>query len=334
MSYKSFDLALDVASIVSSINEVVSVSSSIFANDMDVKFFRNVASSSAGPGNDLGGYFETVYDSSPTSSLSTAIMDMTYGYATGSAYNLGVTTSSSQNEKIKIYRQMASVLLGDADSLFTVNSQNQSECFFIMIKRAIMKDEIKKGTVTIITEGSASSDDGAASSFKQTVGGDYAPLKLNGTGSEFGQVWYQAGVIVLPSRLAFPNHTSPSYGLFWSGSVSLPGVQMSGNINGCVDGLRQNVTNIGFHNQTNLYSTVYFCRATNQEFNYSSNPTFVDDNQRIRVTSGSNILQTRTYITTVGLYDANDNLLAAAKVNKPITKSPDTEAVFRVRLDY
>jgi hypothetical protein len=45
-------------------------------------------------------------------------------------------------------------------------------------------------------------------------------------------------------------------------------------------------------------------------------------------------LQTRTYITTIGLYDANDNLLAAAKVNKPITKSPDNEAIFRIRLDY
>jgi hypothetical protein len=91
---------------------------------------------------------------------------------------------------------------------------------------------------------------------------------------------------------------------------------------------------VNLHNQTNLHSTVYFCRALNQEFNYSSNPTFVDDDKRIRVTSGSNILQTRTYVTTIGLYDANDNLLAVGKLNKPIVKSPDTESVFRLRLDY
>jgi hypothetical protein len=110
--------------------------------------------------------------------------------------------------------------------------------------------------------------------------------------------------------------------------------QYSSSINQLVDGVRRKTEKVAMHNQTNLFSTVYFCRAENTEFNYSSNPTFVDDNQRIRVTSGSNILQTRTYITTLGLYDANDNLLAVGKVNKPITKSPDNESVFRLRLDY
>lgn len=337
MSFKTFDLANDVASIVSSINEVVSISSSIYADNQKIKFYRNVASASAGPEYDLGGYWQGVYDSSPTSSLSTALLDLTYGYATGSAMNLPATTSASQNEKIKMYRHFASVLLGDADSLFTINNQSASECFFIMLKRGMQKDEVKKGTTQVVVNVSGvgigqyqftGSDEGAASSFKQTVGGDYAPLKYNGTGSEVGQVWYNAGVIVLSDDLCWPTATQ------WSGSKNIHQQQMSGNINGLVDGLRTHLEKIQFHNQTNLYSTIYFARANNAEFNYSSNPTFVDDNKRIRVTSGSNVLQTRAYPTTVGLYDANDNLLAVAKVNKPITKSPDNEAIFRIRLDY
>lgn len=331
MSFKTFDLSHDVASIVSSINEVVSVSSSIYAHDQNVKFFTNIASSSAGA--DLGGYWQTMFDASPTSSLSTALMDVTYGYATGSSFNLPVTATSSQNEKIKIYRQMASVLLGNPDSLFTINNTPQPECFFIMIKRGIQKDEIKKGsTALILNQTSAqvtASDEGASVNFKQTVGGDYAPLKYFGTGSELGQVWYNAGVIVIPDGLAWDAGTT-----FWSGSKTLMNIQASGCINNCVDGLRTHIDKINFHNQTNLYSTIYFCRATNTEFNYSSNPTFVDDNKRIRVTSGSNILQTRSYVTTAGLYDANDNLLAVAKVNKPLTKAPDSEITLRVRLDY
>lgn len=330
MSFKTFDLASDVASIVSSINEVVSVSSSIYANNNNIKFFKNIASASADF--DLGGYWESVYDSSPTSSLSTALLDLTYGYATGSGFNLPVTVSSSQNEKIKIYRHFASVLLGNPDSQFTINNQPAPECFFIMLKRGIQKDEIKKGSTNLVLNRTSTqitaSDEGATTAFKQTVGGDYAPLKYFGTGSEVGQVWYNAGVIVLSDDLGWGGST------FWSGSKTLDNLQASGSINNLVDGLRLHIEKINLHNQTNLYSTIYFCRATNTEFNYSSNPTFVDDNKRIRVTSGSNILQTRTYVTTIGLYDANDNLLAVAKVNKPITKSPDNESIFRIRLDY
>lgn len=328
MSFKSLDLANDVASVVSSINEVISVSSSIYANDLNVKFFKNISSASAGT--DLGGYWESIYDSSPTSSLSTALMDITFGYHQSSSYNLPVTVSSSQNEKIKIYRNMASALLGDADSQFTINNAVSNECFFISIKRNIQKDEIKKGATSIIinrgTTQATASDDGAVTNFKQTIGGDYAPL-LSGT-TEIGQIWYNAGVIVLSDDLAWPASVA------WSGTKTLVESQSSSSINQLNDGLRTHIEKINFHNQTNLYSTIYFCRAQNAEFNYSSNPTFVDENKRIRVTSGSNILQTRTYVTTIGLYDVNDNLLAVAKVNKPITKSPDTESTFRVRLDY
>lgn len=317
-----------MASIVSSINEVVSISSSIYAFNQNVKFYSNIASSSAGA--DLGGYWESVYDSSPTSSLSTALLDLTYGYATGSVFNLPVTATSSQNEKIKIYRMMASALLGNPDSLFTINNIPTSECFFVMVKRNIQKDEIKKGSTALVLNRTSTqvtaSDDGAVVNFKQTIGGDYAPLKSGTT--EFGQVWYNAGVLVLGTSASWPADT------FWSGSKTIQNMQSSGNINQLVDGLRIHMEKINLHNQTNLFSTIYFCRATNSEFNYSSNPTFVDDNKRIRVTSGSNILQTRTYPTTIGLYDANDNLLAVAKVNKPITKSPDNEAIFRIRLDY
>lgn len=334
MSFKTFDLSQDVASVVSSINEVVSVSSSLFAQSANVKFFNNIASSSTA----LGGYWQTCFDADATSSLSTPLMDMTYGYAEGSAYNQPGSSVASQNEKIKIYRMMASSLLGSPDSLFTINNQSVSECFFIMIKRGIQKDELKKGTTSLtLLSGSTfvtASDAGATTNFKQTVGGDYSPLYIiNSASKEVGQVWYNAGVIVLNGfNSASLNYAFANAG--WSGSDSMNTVQLSGTINNAVDGLRLHVDKINFHNQTNLYSTIYFCRATNTEFNYSSNPTFLDEDKRIRVTSGSNILQTRTYVTTAGLYDANDNLLAVAKVNKPLTKAPDTELTLRVRLDY
>jgi hypothetical protein len=348
MSFKTFDLAHDVASLVSSINEVVSISSSLFitgSGDLNIKKFDNIASSSlqASNGIQLGGYWETAYDSSPTSIASTALFDMTYGYSTSSfARALGVGADyACIDEKTKVYREMASMLLGSPDAQFTISGSSQSQCFFIMVKRGLMKDELKKGSIDLRMSASVgyvtATDVGAATSFKQTIGGDYAPLYSAAAGNpEVGQVWYNAGVIVVPAG----SGTAVSTGLpwngnsNWSGSYSVDQAQTSGSINMVVDGFRAHVDKINFHNQTNLYSTVYFCRATNTEFNYSSNPTYVDSAQRIRVTSGSNVLQSRTYVTTIGLYDANDNLLAVGKLNKPITKAPDTESIFRIRLDY
>lgn len=331
MSFKALNLADDFAPLTTAINETVVVTGSIIAGQANTKYFQNVASGSAGI--DLGGYFETVYDSSPTSSLSSPLVDFSFGIATGSIYNVPVTATSSLSDKVKIYRQWASVLLGDPDATFKINSVTRNEALFISWKRNLIKDEIKKGTVGVVFNSLAptqftGSDAGAAVNFGQELGGDFAPLKYNGTGSEVGQVWYNAGVLVI--------HPDTAWGAIsnWSGSKSLINVQFSGNINQVVDGARTHLEQISLINQTNLQSSIYFCRAFNNEFNYSSNPTFTDATGLIRVTSGSNILTTRTYITTVGLYDENDNLLAVGKVNRPVLKSPETEVILRLRLDF
>lgn len=370
MSFKTFDLAHDVASLISPINEVVSVSSDVFrpifagGSDTNVRFYVNIATGSQVGLPSHYGYWQTVFDSNPSSIQSTALFDLSFGYSSGSSYYGDVVSiSASANEKLKVYKEMASSLLGDPNALFKINGSDVKECFFVLVKRSIMKDELKKGSVVVYMTGTmwgadgayvTGSDVGANQNFKQTVGGDYAPL-LN-AGNEVGQVWYNAGVVVIPAFLTetlmdngdglpwtltgsgqnYPNAWSGSNGGNRAGAspTSLSGCMASCSIDELVDGFRGHIRKIDFHNQTNLYSTIYFCRATNTEFNYSSNPTYTDENQRIRVTSGSNVLQSRTYITTIGLYDANDNLLAVGKLNKPITKAPDTEAIFRVRLDY
>ena len=331
MSFKSFNLQDDFAPLSTAINETISITGSIIATLANVKFYKNVASGSAAI--DLGGYWETSYDASPTSSLSSPLLDISYGIATGSSYNSAATSTSSLSEKIKIYRQWAAVTLGNPDATFTINSTTRREAVFISFRRNISKDEIKKGTVGVVINSSAptqytASDAGAAVNFQQSLGGDFAPLKYNGTGSEVGQVWYNAGLIILHPDTAWGAVT------LWSGSKSLINTQFSGTINQVVDGARTHIELVNLNNQTNLQSSVYFCRAFNSEFNYSSNPTFTDATGLIRVTSGSNILTTRTYVTTVGLYDEADNLLAVGKTNRPVLKSPETEAIFRLRLDY
>lgn len=97
-----------------------------------------------------------------------------------------------------------------------------------------------------------------------------------------------------------------------------------------------NDTAMTFQNMTTINSTLVFCEAAADEFNYSSNPTFTDDNGRIVVIDPG--LETSqkpfTFITTIGLYDAADNLLAVAKLSRPVEKNDEKKLSFRVRLDY
>ena len=81
-----------------------------------------------------------------------------------------------------------------------------------------------------------------------------------------------------------------------------------------------------------MNSTIYFCRAPANKFNYSSNPSYVTGSKiRVKNLSSDNPV---AYVTTVGLYSASNELLAVAKLSEPLKKSVDNELTIRVRLDY
>tara|TARA_A100001391_G_scaffold99570_1_gene66187 strand:- start:1817 stop:2992 length:1176 start_codon:yes stop_codon:yes gene_type:complete len=104
------------------------------------------------------------------------------------------------------------------------------------------------------------------------------------------------------------------------------------SISGSADMVRNRLYNVSFNNTTELNSTIYFCRAGHNEFNYSSNPTYLQQSQiRVKETT---LDQPVSYITTIGLYSATNELLAVAKLSEPLKKTPETELTLRVRLDY
>ena len=91
-----------------------------------------------------------------------------------------------------------------------------------------------------------------------------------------------------------------------------------------------------FQNVTNINSTLIFCRATADEFNYSSNPTFRNSaGELVVVDPGDDTGQrTFTFVTTVGLYNSNNELLAVAKLSRPVEKNDEKDLTTRVRLDF
>ena len=103
-------------------------------------------------------------------------------------------------------------------------------------------------------------------------------------------------------------------------------------INIMADSFRNRLDNISFNNTVELNSTVYFCRASHNEFNYSANPTYLSESQiRVKNSTTDNPV---SYITTVGLYSSDNELLAVAKLSEPLKKDPNTEVTLRVRLDF
>ena len=83
----------------------------------------------------------------------------------------------------------------------------------------------------------------------------------------------------------------------------------------------------------NVSTSHYFVRANNREFNFSNNPTFVSGSTGQFVQSLFE-RDPRVYITTVGLYDDSNELLAVAKTSKPVEKSFDKEVAIKVKLDF
>ena len=187
-----------------------------------------------------------------------------------------------------------------------------------------------------------------------TPGGDYGILydtTASSTTRGLGVIFYQAGIVVLTSSIfddmaaETANHpgissagTHGHYFLTGSPGDGEPHVRsVSGAFTGSVisascDALRARIYNLSFNNTTEINSTIYFCRANHNEFNYSSNPTYLSSSQ-VRVKSVASD-EPVSYITTIGLYNSSNELLAAAKLSEPLKKTPTNEITLRVRLDY
>ena len=82
-----------------------------------------------------------------------------------------------------------------------------------------------------------------------------------------------------------------------------------------------------------LSSTHYFVRAGNKEFNFSNNPTFFTASTG-DFTQPTFFKDPKVYITTVGLYNDSNELLAVAKLSQPVLKSYSREALIKVKLDF
>ena len=183
------------------------------------------------------------------------------------------------------------------------------------------------------------------------LGAGYTAAVFNGetlgnsaTMPAVGLIYYQAGVAVISGSLfndeadggvLNDNSTLDTTTIVSAGGVNVEtGFQaVTGSTLDTVgDGILTRIFNISYNNTTELNSTVYFARVGHSEFNYSSNPTYLSGS-KLRVKTRASDTPV-AYFSTVGLYSADNELLAVAKLSEPLRKDPTNEVTLRVRLDY
>jgi len=291
------------------------------------------------------GMFQSTYDYPYLSSSANHIFDITCGYSDNSSLS-GTANRTEQEKKINIYNELAQVLVGhDATGSikeFQIpNGDTIREAYFINFSRLLTKDEIKKGSFTMKLDKwiprtwtqpiSASQDTITTTTnsnnevyYTDSPAGEYAILSSSMSGN-VGLLYYQAGIAVIGTssvKQLSANTTNEQAIAVLTGSA----------ISASADALRHWWVDLDFNNTTELNSTIYFARANHNEFNYSANPTYLSSSQ-IRVKE-STLDEPVSYVTTVGLYSADNELLAVAKLSEPLKKTPANEMTIRVRLDY
>jgi hypothetical protein len=209
-------------------------------------------------------------------------------------------------------------------------------------------------------------DVGSSQNQLKYFGGDVGYIKNTAATDQYlGIIWYDQGIIVLDAAKCFmyDQHISGVIGAMSnvtykdvgagqavmgsdSGSDNtdatlIPDLFVSASIDDIVDYFSScrfgsgSQTMSTFQNVTNINSSLYFCRATSDEFNYSANPTFRNSTGKIVVVpEGETNARTFSFVTTVGLYNENNELLAVAKLSRPIEKNDERDLSVRIRLDF
>jgi hypothetical protein len=300
-----------------------------------------------------GKYYLDVYNEHYTSASAEVQFSIAYAHISGGGVPTLTQTDSSTLATKAIYSQMRNLLLDGGDTYFSVyNGSTEGghdlEHFYALnINRARYKEQLDPGNIQIDLSGSAGLitliDDSGQT---ETVGASGRVFNmvsgaLNiGTGNEgtinsvtasnglgWGLFYPDAGVIILnPSAIRAGVGTT-----FASASVANTYSNVT-NMHNLFDALKKG-EDFQARRTENVSTSHYFVRANNREFNFSNNPTFVTGS------TGQFVQPTferdpKVYITTVGLYDDANELLAVAKVSKPIEKSFDKEVAIKVKLDF
>ena len=294
-----------------------------------------------------GTYYYSVYQTSSLESNAAVQFDIAYADALGSGSVLYNNAVPGVSPTKTIYGQYRSMILEDENSSFIfgqgTNVYTPDNFWAINFERARYKQALFPGSLNLTLSGSGIqtlklTDDSVDNPVSQFLGSTRVYQLIsgsNGTAGTLSNSGYVAG--------------SGSYGLVFPdlGTILINPAAVSKSINlspsrsNNSDGLNNaklfNAINLGSsftaNSQETLTSDYVFVRARNSEFNYSENPSFISGSTG-EVIYDQFINAPQVYLTTIGMYNDSNELVAVAKMSRPLLKDFTKEALVRVKLDF
>ena len=340
------------------------ISSTLFSNNSPS--LTSVFTSSVQVASSAGNYYVNVYNAATTQSVQFAIA---YGNEAGSGSLVYNTAVNGKSPTGTIWGQWQDLVLGDENAKFIFGTVSSSEFFALPMERARYKDSLFLGSLSLTLSGSAGAitltDNSnyvtavsfceAGRVFQLITGstGVISPGALNSNGysansGSYGWLLPDIGTILLNPMALADTSANGGISLAYSGSyawgpqvVVSTGSQTpvtSANIS-LLNAVSRSMARLGtigdffLNAQESITSDFIFVRPRSSEFNYSENPSFISGSTG-EVLYSSFINNPQTYITTVGLYNDNNELLAVAKLSRPLPKDFTKEALIRVKLDF
>jgi len=341
-------------------NRTEIVTSGIWSGDTGSLDVKANYTSSAQVASTSGKYYLDVYNTTATGSG-----EVQFSIAYGDVNGYGaptITQNDDSNVPTKAtYNQFKNVLLDPTDNYFSIytgsvaGGHDMKNFYVININRARYKERLDPGNISIDLSGSVRSitlidDSGGTDENVTTAGRVYNLVSgslnigsaltasianysapLNGQG--YGLFYPDMGIILL-NPIALASACDPNLAAA-TNSIQSIYHQNNGNKSGSVALLMAISGGADFQvrRTENVSTSHYFVRANNREFNFSNNPTFVSGSVGAFVQPLFE-RDPHVYITSVGLYDDANELLAVAKTSKPIEKSFDKEIAIKVKLDF
>ena len=322
-----------------------SITAGLWTNSQVPAITTFFSSSTQAAGNS-GDYYLNVFSNAATSSLEFAV---NYGNELGSgsmAYNLDVDGKSPSST---IYGQYRTLVLGDENASFTFGSVTSSDFWSISVERSRYKESVMPGSTTLEITGpngviQLTDNSQVASSvvfndagrvFQLVSGSSGTPfttLQANGysiDSGSYGLFLPDIATYILNPRALSNDQADGGIGLDATTTSALT-IASNPNPNIIYAAITSSFT---ANSEETITSDFVFVRPRSSQFNYSENPSFISGSTG-EVLFPLFINSPTTYITTVGLYNDTNELLAVAKLSKPLEKDFTKEALVRVKLDF
>ena len=300
-----------------------------------------------------GDYYLDVYKDDHTNTTREVQFSVAYGHFEGSG-SVGNKGATGNRASAAIYGQFSNILLGpDEDQFVVAGNKKLNHAYFITLQRARLREKMDPGNWELHISGSNFGSPGATLCQKIKLiddSGATTDPTVNQGGRVFNIVSGSISGGVATTKKAAASEPFGGYGLFYpdlgivvlnphtlqTSSSTLP-IASGSNTNDGNDVKFFKAIKGGAYFQARreevISSTHYFCRVGNKKFNFSSNPTYftASDGSFTQPTFFKN---PKSYITQVGMYNDANELLAVAKLSKPLLKSFAREAIVKVKLDF